>query len=1479
MATTSPPKPALPPSVANASREDLQRMLMDSVRKTKARDKRIAEVTAERDALAAKHEAAAGASENGGPSTAVEQEVQELKQQLAAARDQNAVLEQQAKQQGDDISALTQQLTQLRQQAATWQTEAEAASETSSQLQAQLDGVKSMLREEAEEKERLKNKVEGVTASARGLESKAKSFKFGAEKARAEVAVLEGALSGVKSELEAARSEAETLRHALSQAESLTASAEELAAAEKLSGDESSQGLEVPRLQEIISQLQADLAAAKAAEQELKEQLTNHRTAVPSTPTPQKSVTTRRYAAAAKKKQAEHVKKVKEMEEQLAAAESAGVPPARSAPADESSAVVQELNEMIATLQQESREIYQQLQVSQQRESDILAERDSAQSQLQEASSQLHSTQSRLAEAEAQLQEAATQLREAALEARSKAEALTLAEERRAEMQAQQALQPPDTSAVQQQLDRAQQDAEAAVQAQQRAEAKAEDTARQLEELEEQLQQRQEALSTAQEVVAQLTRQVQEASERVQSEGTVAAAKLQAARPEATDEGADAMSQLQADLVTTESEGLKQAVASAQLAQQQLQEAEQSAEKQRQLHDSRAGESQAQLQAAEQFRQSLESQLDQAAAIEDAQNRWRKEQEAERERVKRAIAELKKKHERAQRESKKAESAAVEAKAAAEAQLAAAESTHESAGARVEEAEKEAARVTEELKEYKVRAHSLLKSKDAELRDARAAAESQFGESLRSAEAALADVHRQLEQVRKGASEAEIRHTEQSAAAAAATQEASRQLREALEAAQAAADAASSTGDQWKRRHDALEARMEVMRSERRQSREASPEVLARHAQRVAELESALSQLQAEHDSYQNSAEEVAEAKDAELAHVLAANATLREELAAAKAAKEAASREATGSPRTSHSHFPHNLPRETPRAYRTSSFSANLGMLTVGSGRLGEHHQRVSDLGEHRVSDLHRLQDDSYGVQGLTRRDSAVSLRSMRSSRIAESGMDDYGYESGLQDASFSRMAAQQAFNAKEEEAQAAKKQAAELESEVADLQSTLELHQQQAEALKEALREAEREKARQKLSETGDGKASRDMEYLKNILLKLFETGEAAALLPVIATMLQFSPNELTRCKTALAKFEGQSVDGAAVNSTDTGAAAGGESQSYFSALGSCVGSEVNSIILQGEVYRSHLWHLQGQVFDRCRTLQCSAASVPMTDQTVVITGASTGIGYAIAELLVQRGFRVWASVRKEADAVRLRKHFGTERFTALLFDVTEEQAVHQAADTVKSALKGRRLTALINNAGISQIEPTAVCNIARARQVVDTNLIGYLICTQAFLPLLGTDKSLTGPPGRVLQISSVLGEAEMPYQAVYSAAKHGLEAVTACLRRELDPYHIIFVSIRPGPVTSDFWGKIDWTTHDGGPWEKGMQTAHALIEMSLKRPASCEAVAQTALRAVTTSRPRIVYYTVGSWDQWLSIKMIGSWLPSWLVDFLWIRGLRNF
>src|SRR6266478_3739962 len=129
----------------------------------------------------------------------------------------------------------------------------------------------------------------------------------------------------------------------------------------------------------------------------------------------------------------------------------------------------------------------------------------------------------------------------------------------------------------------------------------------------------------------------------------------------------------------------------------------------------------------------------------------------------------------------------------------------------------------------------------------------------------------------------------------------------------------------------------------------------------------------------------------------------------------------------------------------------------------------------------------------------------------------------------------------------------------------------------------------------------------------------------------------------------------------------------------------------------------------------------------QSVVITGASTGIGWATAKLLLDRGFRVFGSVRKQADADRLKREFGAN-FTALRFDVTNEAAVRG---------------------------PVLELAADEFRRQMEVNVIGPVIVIQAFGPLLGSDPSLKGPKGRIVMISSVAGKNGNPLMSAYSAS----------------------------------------------------------------------------------------------------------------------------
>src|SRR5471030_246278 len=195
----------------------------------------------------------------------------------------------------------------------------------------------------------------------------------------------------------------------------------------------------------------------------------------------------------------------------------------------------------------------------------------------------------------------------------------------------------------------------------------------------------------------------------------------------------------------------------------------------------------------------------------------------------------------------------------------------------------------------------------------------------------------------------------------------------------------------------------------------------------------------------------------------------------------------------------------------------------------------------------------------------------------------------------------------------------------------------------------------------------------------------------------------------------------------------------------------------------------------------------------RSVVITGASTGIGWATAKLLLDRGFRVFGSVRKPADADRLKTEFGAN-FIPLRFDVTDEAAVLAAARDVRAVLAGETLAGLVNNAGIAVAGPVLELSADEFRRQMEVNFIGPIIATQAFGPLLGSDPSLKGPRGKIVMISSVAGKNGNPFSSAYSASKHAIEGLSESLRREMMLFGIDVIIIAPGAVKTPIWAKAD-------------------------------------------------------------------------------------
>ena len=248
----------------------------------------------------------------------------------------------------------------------------------------------------------------------------------------------------------------------------------------------------------------------------------------------------------------------------------------------------------------------------------------------------------------------------------------------------------------------------------------------------------------------------------------------------------------------------------------------------------------------------------------------------------------------------------------------------------------------------------------------------------------------------------------------------------------------------------------------------------------------------------------------------------------------------------------------------------------------------------------------------------------------------------------------------------------------------------------------------------------------------------------------------------------------------------------------------------------------------------------------QSVVITGASTGIGWATAKLLIDRGFRVFGSVRKPADADRLKAEFGMN-FTPLLFDVTDETRVLAAAREVRAALGGQTLGGLVNNAGIAVAGPVLELAADEFRRQMEVNVIGPVIATQAFGPLLGTDPSLQGPKGRIVMISSVSGRVGNPLLSAYSASKHAIEGLSESLRREMMLFGIDVIIVAPGAVKTPIWAKaeqVDFSRYRNSPYFPALQKIRRMMLKLGQNGLPPERIAEKIAQALTSSSPRVRY-----------------------------------
>lgn len=279
------------------------------------------------------------------------------------------------------------------------------------------------------------------------------------------------------------------------------------------------------------------------------------------------------------------------------------------------------------------------------------------------------------------------------------------------------------------------------------------------------------------------------------------------------------------------------------------------------------------------------------------------------------------------------------------------------------------------------------------------------------------------------------------------------------------------------------------------------------------------------------------------------------------------------------------------------------------------------------------------------------------------------------------------------------------------------------------------------------------------------------------------------------------------------------------------------------------------------------------------VVITGVSTGIGYACVKALLSSEFQVYGSVRNQMDAERLQRDFG-DRFVPLVFDVTDEEKVQAAAVKVSENLGAATLDGLVNNAGIEVAGPLAYLPTDQFRRQLEVNLVGPFIATKAFLPLLGADPARNGNPGKIINISSASGKIAGPFGGAYAASKFGLEGFSESLRRELILFGIDVVIIGPGAVVTPIWQKSDT-----GLTERFRETpyAEALAKFEVYAAKegisgySADVIGKAVRHALTTAKPHVRYAIVPSR---LTNWIIPQLLPKRTLDQLVARfmGIRR-
>jgi NAD(P)-dependent dehydrogenase (short-subunit alcohol dehydrogenase family) len=242
-----------------------------------------------------------------------------------------------------------------------------------------------------------------------------------------------------------------------------------------------------------------------------------------------------------------------------------------------------------------------------------------------------------------------------------------------------------------------------------------------------------------------------------------------------------------------------------------------------------------------------------------------------------------------------------------------------------------------------------------------------------------------------------------------------------------------------------------------------------------------------------------------------------------------------------------------------------------------------------------------------------------------------------------------------------------------------------------------------------------------------------------------------------------------------------------------------------------------------------------------SVLVTGASRGIGRAAALRLASAGWDVYAGVRSEADGAGLVAG-APDRVTPITLDVTDAEQVAALPHSLPA-----RLDAVVNNAGVAVGGAIEALPVDQLRHQFEVNVVGQVAVTQAVLPLLRASR------GRIVFISSISGMLASPMLGAYSASKFAIEAVADALRNELRPWGIAVTLVEPGQIDTDIWrgapDELERTVAGMTPQHRELYAKHIegmrrAIPRAQKMASPVDRVSDAVLKALTASHPKARY-----------------------------------